>query len=344
MKCTSKLMDRFIENCKQGNFLRRGLSLGLCAVLCVALPGCARDMDFPYEELMPSAVYNTVRSYSVSSQKLKGYASDLCLPGNATENIEALELGDVSAAGLFDVDHAQTLYAKGVDERVYPASTTKIMTALVALKYGDLDQTVTFSENALNLAADAQRLGLTAGDSMSLRQALNYLLVFSANDVAIAIAENVGGSLDHFVELMNAEAASIGAFHSHFTNPHGLHEEDHYTTAYDLYLMFNAAMKYDTFREIIPCKYYTTMFSSADGTAKSIEVNSTDSYLLGEVDPPAGITVLGGKTGTTDPAGHCLIIMAQNEAGASYISVVMKADSPEGLYSSMNKLLAQIPN
>ena len=218
------------------------------------------------------------------------------------------------------------------------------MTALVAIKNGDPNQRIRISERAANPGADAQRLVLDPGDSMSLEQAINYLLVFSANDVAIAIAENIGGSYDGFVEMMNQEARAIGATGTHFTNPHGLHDENHYTTPYDLYLILNEAVKYDLIRKVIPQSGYNTMFVGTNGDSKSIAVNATDAYLTGDVDAPEGITVLGGKTGTTEPAGHCLIILSQNAKGNDYISVVMKTDSLEELYDDMNSLLAEIPN
>ena len=171
-----------------------------------------------------------------------------------------------------------------------------------------------------------------------------YLLVFSANDVAIAIAENIGGSYDEFVNLMNTEARAIGATGTHFTNPHGLHDEEHYTTPYDLYLILNEAVKYELIRKILPQSEYNTMFVGPDGSNKSIAVRATDAYLTGDVDAPEGITVIGGKTGTTEPAGHCLIILSQNADEDYFISVVMKTESLDELYSDMNLLLSEIPN
>ena len=129
-----------------------------------------------------------------------------------------------------------------------------------------------------------------------------------------------------------------------FTNPHGLHDDNHYTTPYDLYLILNEACKYELIRRILPQSEYNTMFVGADGDSKSIAVNATDAYLTGDVDAPEGIKVIGGKTGTTELAGHCLIILSQNAKGNDYISVVMKTDSLDELYESMNSLLAQIPN
>lgn len=307
-----------------------------------ALTGCGRVINNDYESMRSAEQINPMVSAGTAVARETAFGSKLCLPEDTkTAGTEELK---INFAGLFDRTGHNTLYGSGVTQRVYPASTTKLMTALVAIKHGKPEQTITISERAANPGADAQRLVLEPGDTMTLEQALNYLLVFSANDVAIAIAENIGGSYDKFVEMMNAEAKSIGATGTHFTNPHGLHDENHYTTPYDLYLILNEAVKYDMIRNILPQESYNTMFSGPDGSPKSIAVNATDSYLTGDVDAPEGITVIGGKTGTTEPAGHCLIIMSENAKGNDYISVVMKTDSLDGLYESMNSLLSRIPN
>lgn len=312
--------------------------------LAYVLGGCGRTVHQSYDDLRSAEAFRPVRTTSVSARTEEGFASSLCLPLDLDQSAVSLSDKETVAAGLFDLADRSTVFGTKLTQRVYPASTTKIMTALVALRHGDLQQKITISERAANPGADAQRLVLDPGDTMTLDQALHYLMVFSANDVAIAIAENIGGSYDEFIKLMNDEAHSIGATQSHFTNPHGLHDENHYTTAYDLYLILNEAMKSDAFREIVKCRDYNTTFVGSEGESKSIAVSATDAYLTGETEAPEGVTVLGGKTGTTEPAGHCLVIMSQNESGEEYISVVMKAESLEDLYSDMNSLLAEIPN
>jgi len=314
----------------------------LGAVFCAVLTGCGRVITDDYESMLGSEQINPMVTSQESVLREKSFAYDLCLP----EDTKAPSGSDLSVgtAGLFDLGSRNTIYGSDLTTRVYPASTTKLMTALVALKYGSPSQKITISENAAYPGADAQRLVLEPGDSMSLEQAINYLLVFSANDVAIAIAENIGGSYDEFVNLMNTEARAIGATGTHFTNPHGLHDEDHYTTPYDLYLILNEAVKYDLIRKILPQADYNTMFVGPDGSNKSIAVRATDAYLTGDMDAPEGITVLGGKTGTTEPAGHCLVILSENAAGNYFISVVMKTESLDELYSDMNLLLSEIPN
>ena len=143
---------------------------------------------------------------------------------------------------------------------------------------------------------------------------------------------------------MNREAARLGATNSHFVNPHGLTAEGHMVTAYDMYLIFNAAMQYDIFSEIINMTEYSTSYLDAKGNAKEITVSNTNAYLRGEQQAPSGVTVIGGKTGTTQAAGHCLILLARDTGGNPYISVIMRDTDSGELYSDMSELLSEIVN
>ncbi|MEI3340415.1 MAG: serine hydrolase [Eubacterium sp.] len=138
-------------------------------------------------------------------------------------------------------------------EKRYPASTTKILTAYLALKYGKLDDTLTVSQDAIyTLMAGSSICGLKPGDKITLEDALYGLMLCSGNDAANVIAEYISGSTEKFADLMNEEAKALGATQSHFVNAHGLPDEDHYTTAYDLYLIFNAAIKNEDFVHFVP--------------------------------------------------------------------------------------------
>ena len=167
-------------------------------------------------------------------------------------------MSQASAAVLFDVNNKKVLYSKNAHERLYPASLTKVMTALVALQNASPDTVLTATDSVKITESGAQLCGLKAGDTMTLDQALHILLMYSANDAAMLIAENIGGSVDHFVEMMNEEAQRLGATNTSFANPHGLSDDNHYTSAYDLYLIFNEAIKYDSFNEIIHMTSYQT--------------------------------------------------------------------------------------
>ncbi len=271
------------------------------------------------------------------------FASDLCV---ADEDINGsgVEITEVASAGLFDLTKKETLYAKNVNMQVQPASLTKVMTALVALKYGSLDQVLVAGSDVYVSESGAQKINLKEGDRLTLDQALRILLIYSANDVANLIASNVGNSIEDFVSLMNKEALSIGATNSHFVNPHGLTADDHYVTAYDMYLIFNAAMEYDVFSEIINTTEYSTTYLDANGASKEITVSSTNAYLKGDKQQPAGVTVIGGKTGTTQAAGHCLILLARDTASNPYIAVIMRDTDSGLLYNDMSLLLNEIVN
>ena len=177
---------------------------------------------------------------------------------------------------------------------------------------------------------------------MTLNQALHILLMYSANDAANLIAENIGGSVEHFVEMMNEEAKSLGATNTNFANAHGLTDENHYTTCYDLYLIFNEAIKYETFSEIIQTTSYQTTYYDGNGKAKEVSYTSTNRFIKGDVQAPSNINVIGGKTGTTSAAGHCLILMSRDTGGAPYISVILGADTNDDLYEQMTDLLDEI--
>jgi D-alanyl-D-alanine carboxypeptidase len=216
------------------------------------------------------------------------------------------------------------------------------MTALVALKNGSLDQVLTATSNVTITESGAQLCGLKPGDTMTLDQALRILLIYSANDAAMLIAEGIGGSVDNFVEMMNEEAQRLGATNTNFVNPHGLTDLNHYTTAYDLYLIFNEAIKYDTFNEIIRMGSYQTTYYDKDGKAKEFDKTTTNLFVRGDYSAPVNVNVVGGKTGTTSAAGHCLILLSRDENGSSYISVILRSASTDELYNDMIDLLDEI--
>ena len=213
------------------------------------------------------------------------------------------------------------------------------MTALVALKYGNTDDTITVTDEAMITESGATLCGLEVGDQLTLNQALHALLIHSANDAAAAIAVHIGGSIEGFAELMNEEAVAIGATNSHFVNPHGLTADNHYVTAYDMYLIFNEALQYDLISEIIHMTSYETVYMDSEGNSKTLSFNTTNQYLTGTYKAPGQVTVIGGKTGTTSAAGSCLILLARDTAGSPYISVILKATARDVLYEQMTRLL-----
>lgn len=314
--------------------------IGGMATAACCLTGCGSlSYDMAYHVDYDVSSFNVVTRQE--TRTALPFAANLCVAAGNVPS-DTVDMSHAEAAGLFGLDERQVLYAQNIHERLHPASLTKVMTALVALKYGQLNQTLTASDVVNITEPGAVLCGLASGDTMSLDQALRILLVYSSNDVAMLIAENVGGSVERFVEMMNEEAARLGATNTHFTNPHGLTESEHYTTVYDLYLIFNEAVKNDTFNEIIHMSSYQTVFYDRNGKEKAFDRQNSNQYLRGERQGPANVTVIGGKTGTTNAAGSCLMLFSRDENGHPYISIVLRAEGVEELYGAMTDLLDEI--
>lgn len=306
------------------------------------LCGCGGTIySFPYDYGYDVSSFQVVpkENRAVAS----AFAEDLCIaPVETTENPE-LDMSSLSAAVLFDVSGKEVLYAKNAHQRLYPASLTKVMTAYLALKYGSMDQILTAGSEIQLEDPDATNIKkLREGDTMTLYQAMHIMLIYSANDVANMVAKGISGSVEAFVELMNEEAVALGATNTHFVNANGLPDAEHYSSAYDLYLIFNEAIQYDVFREIINMSSYSTTYYDKNGKPKELELKTTNRYFRGTYESPASVTVLGGKTGTTIAAGNCLILLSRDVNGDLYISVILCADSRDNLYGKMTDLLNQI--
>lgn len=325
------------------------LLLGIAIVLIIALGGVLWYVNFKESRKLDLSmqydVKNVLQTDVTDSDRLllaSGFASDLCV-SPASHNPDGLTLESLSQkALLFNLDTNTVLFSQGIYDRAYPASITKIMTAMLAIKYGNMEDTVVITDTDVTLEEGSQMSGMTAGDVTTMDDLFHTLMVYSANDAAMAIAQHIGGSVEHFVDMMNDEAKRLGMTGTHFVNPHGLHEDNHYTTAYDIYLMLNAAFKYPQFYDAMQMNVYNLTVTRADGSSVSFRLDSTDKYLTGEKTAPEGVTVIGGKTGTTSKAGACLSLITQNSYGQPFISVILNAQTKSILYQDMNLLLSQI--
>lgn len=309
-------------------------------VACITVTGCgdAVMLQQKYD------TFGTTEKYGIGvteqTEEISLFADQICVGGNENILDEEAVNGELSeAAGLFELQNYSIHYAKNIHEALYPASTTKILTAYVALKHGDLQASATVSEEALQLEEGSTTCGLSVGDQITLEQLLYGLMLCSGNDAANVIAEMISGSTGEFAKLMNQEALALGATNSHFVNPHGLHDEQHYTTVYDLYLIFQAALENELFRQIISTSSYHAEFLNRQNEPVEKDWGTTNRYLKGEQEVPEGVNVIGGKTGTTNDAGCCLVLYSENTAGVSFISIVLKAESRDNLYYQMTELL-----
>ncbi len=203
---------------------------------------------------------------------------------------------------------------KESDTKLAMASTTKIMTLLVALENSNPEDVVTVSKTAV--LEEGSSAYLKPGAKITMRDLCYGLMLNSGNDAAVAIAEHISETPDKFAELMNNTAKKIGVLNTHFVNPNGLHDESHFTTAYDLAKLTRYALKNDTFREIVSSKIYTSTMLMTDGTTENVEYINHN-RLLKELDGCIGV-----KTGFTKTAGRCLV-SAVNRNGAEYITVTL---------------------
>lgn len=317
--------------------------LALIAIICIA--GGVYVWQLKKEESRPTVTQYETSQYKQAFAKLPLISSDLAV---AKENVspDGYEADtSLHASGLFDLTNKTVLQGYQLHEQLFPASTTKIMTALLALEKGDITDTVTVSKHAAaeSFPSDAQLCGLHEGDQLTLEDLLYALLLYSGNDAATAIAEHISGSEEKFVDEMNTLAKELMAVNTNFVNPHGLHDNNHYTTAYDLYLIFNECIKNETFLNIIGASSYTAEILQADGSTYSATWEPTNYYAKGLAEVPENATILGGKTGTTGDAGNCLILLAEDKANNPYISVVMGAATKTLLYQDMSALISAIP-
>ena len=236
---------------------------------------------------------------------------------------------------LMEESTGTILYEKNMDEAHYPASITKIMTTLLALENGNLSDMVTFSDDAIN-NTEGSGIARDYGEQMTLEQCLYGVMLESANECAYAVAEHVGGTVENFVDMMNAKAKELGCTNTHFANPHGLQDENHYTTAHDMALIAQAAYRNETFRIIIGTKMYTIPPTNKHAEETVLRNhhdmlctyhNANRKYLY----PYCA----GGKTGYTATANSTLVTYAEKD-GMTLICVVMDTQSPNQFIDTVN--------
>jgi len=319
---------------------RKWMAVSLLFILfCV---GCNSSSESESEIALTYTGSKSFEYYDVGNDRnadfLSGRGSEVCIPLTSSDEDIVPEMDYVY--GLYRLSDYKVIQQCGTLDKIYPASTTKLLTALVALKYCNLSETVTFSYNASHIGVyGAVLCGFDEGDTVMLSDLLAALLIYSGNDAGIAIAEHVSGSVEAFSELMNEEARKLGAVDTHFVNPHGLHNSEHYTTAYDIYLILNELIHYNTFLSIISMPSCTVNYIDAQGNAKSKTFDSTNLFFGGGFEVPKGIEIIGGKTGTTNAAGCCLTLYFKGKGGTPYIAEVFHAPTYEVLYTKMTELM-----
>lgn len=212
------------------------------------------------------------------------------------------------SAIVMDMDTGAILYGKGIDRQQYPASITKVLTALVAIENSELTDTVTFSQESIDcLESGYAHIAMNPGEQITMKDALHGLLLASANEVAYAIGESVGGTHEHFVEMMNEKAAELGCKNTHFINTNGMFDEEHYTSARDMALITQAAFKHQELLDIVQTLQYTIPPTNLQPEARTFQ-QKHKMLLHGRYYDERCIA---GKTGYTDKAHNTLVTVMQ---------------------------------
>ena len=265
------------------------------------------------QETQPAKASGAQNTSGENTPSQKGDVSSITKPTIASQGAVLLNAADGSV-----------LFSQNGETQYYPASITKLMTALLVAENCNLDDTVTFSSTATtNLESGAVSIGMTEGDTLSVRQCLYALLLKSANEVGNALAEHVAGSNATFAEKMNAKAASLGCTNTHFANPHGLNDPNHYTTPHDMALIARAAFANDIVKTVASTRTYTLPATKKNPSGLTVTMGHK---MLNPKDSRYYQGIIGGKTGYTSKAGNTLVTAAERN-GVRLIAVVMKSQS-----------------
>ncbi len=278
------MKTKFLRGMHIRKILCSALALGLAAAIVPACPVYATDSTEP-----PAAYYEAVQTDSLADwpQGPAIYAE---------------------SGILVDLDTQEILYSKNIDKQLYPASITKIMTTLIAIESSAPEDPVTFSQTALDsIEWDSSNIGCRLNETLTMEQCWYAMMLNSANEVCCGVAEQIAGSIDAFVDLMNQKAAELGCTNTHFANPNGLPDENHYTTAHDMALIANAAYENETFRQVFTTRQYeippTSQYTETRYLYNHHKMMQPDTEYYYE-------GCLGGKTGYTEAALNTLVTFA----------------------------------
>lgn len=331
-----KMVQKMRKTLKN-NILPVLLILATCAYICRSLPIYAQENTVPEETVQEDAVPDDANPEDPAPEETPDpYPPSYYLPIDSNE-IPGWPQGpqvQAESAVLMDVDYGICLYEKNMHQKQYPASITKIMTALLTIENSDLSDVVTFSENAVyGIEPESSHIGIDVGEQLTVEQSLYALMLASANEVAMGLAEHVAGSVGAFVDMMNERAKELGCKNTHFVNPHGLHDEKHYVTAYDMALIAREAYHNQTFLNVVCTVSYeippTNMEEETRYLLNHQKLLSDEGwYYTG---------CRGGKTGFTDQALNTLVTFAKKE-NRTFVCVDLKTDGTP-IYSDTIALL-----
>ena len=306
-----------LRHFRKDHFLPYSVRFLICLMMTVLLAaGSVCSVCADEEEYIPDEYYEPIQS-------------------NAVEGWPEGQAIQASAGVVMDIDTGVFLYSKNCDRQLYPASITKIMTALLTLENADLDAVMTCSSIVYELDENASNVGLSEGEQMTIRDALYTLMLESANDTANALAEYVGGSMEGFAQMMNDRAAALGCTGTHFSNPSGLSADDHYTTAHDYALIAAEAYRNEGFRTLCSTVNYDVPPTNTYEETRYLQnhhrmlISDSDFYTSWGT---------GGKTGFTEKAWNTLVTYGERD-GRRLVCVLLHGNGADQNYLETIDLL-----
>lgn len=323
--------------------MKKLLSLALIVILTISLTACKSS-----EEELAALYYSSDNVVNTDiGEYIIGQTAPLFTEGKLCYVTEAEQFVDENlnckAAIVINVTDNEFVQGQDIFKQVYPASITKLMTAYIVMEYGNLDDEYTIKEDNCGITeSGAQLIGFKKGDVVKVRDLLFCLLMYSGNDAGTALAEYISGDETSFSVFMNEELKKLGCNSTNFTNGHGLHNDNHYTSAYDVYIVLSKCMEYDIFKEICQTMDYEFSHLNAQGEYTNVSFSTTNRFKLGLYPVPEGITILGGKTGNTYAAGSCLVQYISDANGKEYIVGIFGAENTDSLYTQMTYLMNSI--
>lgn len=315
---------------------RKLLFPGAVKLLCSGI-ALAMTLSFAYTpvtaiaKVKDEAIYNAdgLEDYMAEREKRKSEP----IQTNSTAGWPEGPRVGAAGAVIMDADSGEILYGKNIYKHLYPASITKLMTALLAYENLDLADHITFSENAVyGIESGSSNIGMDVGQSITVEEALYGLLIASANEVAIALGEKVSGSEKDFADLMNERARQLGCENTNFVTLNGLHDRNHYTCAYDMALIARQVYQHtDLIRYMSDYNYH---FVKSEKQPDDFWISNTNDFLTGEMEYDG---IVGGKTGYTDQARETLVTFAERE-DVHLICVIIKEEPPYEYYDTIDLL------
>lgn len=319
----------------------------LCSITVICtllLTGCSTELISAYPMAEPVKI--NIRD-AMAVHESRGFSDNLAVIAPDTDIMSDFNPLGIGTALLVDDTEKKAIVSYGGNEEIYPASMTKVMSGILiaeALENGVIhmnDAVIVLGNIALEPAA--ARLDLKEGDMITVQDLVYGYLIRSLNDCGIVLAQIISGSEEDFVAQMNKRAYELGATHTHFVNCHGLHDENHYTTAYDLYLFFREFASHDLIYEIDQITEYMLTYVNAEGESVELKIESTNGFLSGAYKLPPNYRIGAWKSGTTKAAGSCLIMQVMYQEH-SYYAVICKANGRDTLYDRMSELVLCIPD